>query len=262
MHLQYKKPKQSVKIWEQIPKHMEPHLHSDLELVYVTEGKLELGIGTELFHMEKGDLGFIFPDVIHHYQVFGTGSRKVCYIQILPSLMDVFFDKLQKSAPENPVIKKEELSSALGNTMELLTHTPEENKKVIEAYLQMILAKCLPRLSLVDKQQIASANLEYQVVSYISAHFREPISLEKTAADLGVSKYVLSRLFSKVFHRNFSRYLNDTRINYAVFCLESTNDRILDLCMESGFDSLRTFHRAFQERFQMTPSEYRKRFRI
>lgn len=261
MHLQYKKPKQKIQILERTSKHMEPHLHSSLELVYVTEGTLELGMGMDLFHMEKGDLGFIFPDVIHHYQVFGTGIHKAYYIQIFPSSVGIFCEKLQKYAPKNPVIKVKQLSIELKNIMEALAHTPEENEKIIEAYLQIILAKCLPQLSLIDKQKIASSHLEYQVISYVSAHFREPISLEKTAKDLGVNKYVLSRLFSNTFHRNFSQYLNDTRINYAVYCLESTNDRILDLCMESGFDSQRTFNRAFRERFHMTPSEYRNRFR-
>ena len=48
---------------------IEPHLHNALEIVCVTSGSLELGVGQELYHMEKGDIGFVFPDVIHHYQV-------------------------------------------------------------------------------------------------------------------------------------------------------------------------------------------------
>ena len=78
------------------------------------------------------------------------------------------------------------------------------------------------------------------------------------ATDLGISKYVLSRAFSKTFHRNFSQYLNDARINYAVSAIENTNDTLLDIAMESGFDSQRTFNRVFKDRFHMSPSEYRK----
>lgn len=33
---------------------------------------------------------------------------------------------------------------------------------------------------------------------------------------------------------------------------------MLEVSMESGFDSLRTFNRVFQERFRQTPSQYRK----
>lgn len=37
------------------------------------------------------------------------------------------------------------------------------------------------------------------------------------AKDLGVSKYVLSRVFSKTFHRNFNQYLNDARLVGNIF---------------------------------------------
>ena len=45
-------------------------------------------------------------------------------------------------------------------------------------------------------------------VSYmINSKFPARILLKEMAKDLGVSKYVLSRLFSKTFHRNFNQYL-------------------------------------------------------
>ncbi len=37
-------------------------------------------MGQELYHMEEGDLAVIFPDVIHHYQVFSTGENKAVYL--------------------------------------------------------------------------------------------------------------------------------------------------------------------------------------
>ena len=91
-----------------------------------------------------------------------------------------------------------------------------------------------------------------------SANFKKKLSLEEMAKDLGVSKYVLSRLFSKIFHRNFNQYLNDARLSYACTRLVNSGDTILDICLDSGFDSQRTFNRAFKERYRITPSEYRK----
>ena len=63
-------------------RHVRPHLHHALEFVYVTEGTLELGVGKELYHMEKGDLGVVFPDMIHHYQVF---PGKILAVICLPN---------------------------------------------------------------------------------------------------------------------------------------------------------------------------------
>lgn len=41
------------------------------------------------------------------------------------------------------------------------------------------------------------------------------------AYELCVSKYVLSRMFAKTFHCNFSKYVNGVRLNYAVAALET-----------------------------------------
>ena len=40
--------------WKE-PVHVPPHLHEAIEVVYVTDGEVELGVGTELFHMDEGD---------------------------------------------------------------------------------------------------------------------------------------------------------------------------------------------------------------
>ena len=63
-------------------------------------------MGQELYHMEEGDLAVIFPDVIHHYQVFSPGENKAVYLWAKPVLIGKFADIIQNSCPEDPVIKK------------------------------------------------------------------------------------------------------------------------------------------------------------
>ncbi|MBQ6833792.1 MAG: cupin domain-containing protein, partial [Lachnospiraceae bacterium] len=66
----YTGSKESLLINHRISKHVSPHMHHNIEFIYVTKGTLELGIGTEFFHMKDGDFAIVFPDTIHHYQVF------------------------------------------------------------------------------------------------------------------------------------------------------------------------------------------------
>lgn len=70
----YEENEETLEIAEQISCHIPPHLHKSMELVSVTEGTLEIGVGTELYHMEKGDFALVFPELIHHYQVFNSES--------------------------------------------------------------------------------------------------------------------------------------------------------------------------------------------
>ena len=78
---------------------------------------------------------------------------------------------------------------------------------------------------------------------------------------MGVGKYVLSRVFSSTFHKNFNQYVNEQRLNYVIAMLEETEESITDICLDAGFQSQRTFNRVFQETYRMTPREYRNYYR-
>ena len=52
--------------------------------------------------------------------------------------------------------------------------------------------------------------------------------------------------------------LNETRLNYACSLLLRTDQSVTDAALNSGFESLRTFHRVFREHFHQTPGSFRK----
>ncbi len=81
----YEDLKKTLEIFHGESGHIRPHLHKSLECIYVTEGTLELGIGQELYHMEKHDFAMVFPELIHHYQVFDQNPcREVCLLSAPP----------------------------------------------------------------------------------------------------------------------------------------------------------------------------------
>ncbi len=258
MILFYEETSDNLYIFKERCKHTPPHVHKSIECVYVLEGSLELGIGQELYHMNAGDFAMIFPDLIHHYQVFDKNGSKACYMMVLPSLGGSYLDELQKKCPENPVIKKEKVHSDIVYAINALMNDKTSNTVIKQAFFQIILARSMPYFHLIDKEEMSSDNIVYQVVAYIAENFKESISLSKMAKELGVSKYVLSRVFSGVFHRNFNQYLNETRLDYACALLEYSNESITNIAMNAGFESQRTFNRAFRERFRKSPRDYRK----
>ena len=95
MQLKYVDTKEEIIAINRKSKHIEPHLHNALEIVCVTSGTLELGVGQELYHMEKGDIGFVFPNVIHHYQVLTPGVNTVTYLIASPFMIAKFADILK-----------------------------------------------------------------------------------------------------------------------------------------------------------------------
>ena len=246
-------------------KHASPHLHSSVEVLYVIEGTMELGMKQELFHMEEGDVGVIFPDVIHHCQVFSTAPSIGDCLWVSPSLNGQLAEILQKFCPKNPVIKKEKVHSDIRNAFLSIKQNSVWNRNLIveQAYAQIILARSLETLELSEKSQLESNNTDiiYKAVSYIVRHFKENISLDSMAIQLGISKFVLSRVFSGTFHRNFKQYVNEQRLNYVSTYLECTDKSITEIWLDAGFESQRTFNRVFRERYHMTPREYRNQYK-
>ena len=259
MHLSFVDTEEEILAVKRVARHVSPHLHNALEIVWVTEGALELGVGQELYHMENGDIGFVFPNIIHHYQVFTNRESVAVFIKSPPFVLSTFDEILLNYAPEYPIIKAGDVDRETYRALGAVMKTKQTEFAIVQAYLQIVLARCFRNFKLVEKRSVGSDDLIYQTVAYVSGNFKNTFSLEDMAKDLGVSKYVLSRIFSKTFHSNFKQYLNDTRLDYARRRLENTEDSITNICLDSGFDSQRTFNRVFKERFRVSPTEYRKK---
>lgn len=258
MQPSYEEKKEKFSIIRKKPHHVPPHLHNAIELVYVTKGELELGVGCELHHMEQGDFAVVFPDLIHHYQVFSQRENEVYLFYASLELSGPFMNLLRKKCPENPVISRGELHEEVKNALDCLIKDKRVNEVVGQAYLQIILYRCRENFRFIEKARVGSNDLIYTVMTYLLSHFQETLTLGSVAEALGVNKFALSKVFSGVFHTNFNQYLNEIRLNYASSLLENTDMSITDIYLEAGFESQRTFNRAFRQRYGRTPSEYRK----
>lgn len=258
MLIGYKQTEKLIDISNRKLRHIPPHLHNMIEIVYVIKGSLEIGVGMEMFHMESGDIAIVFPNLIHHYQVFSKGTNRAYYVQISPTLCGLFGEKLAKFCPENPVVQNENIDPILLNVLKELIKEDGNDIPLIQGYIQVVLAKCFKQYNFVEKNGIGKDDIIYQAIAYISEHYLEEITLNTMAHDLAINKYALSRVFSGTFHSNSNQYLNDVRLNHAIVCLEHSDMNITDVCLESGFSSQRTFNRVFKERYKMSPVEYKK----
>ena len=124
----YEQKKENVHILQKTSRHAPPHLHNSVEFIYVISGSMEIGMGQELFHMDEGDFAVIFPDVIHHYQVFEKGKNKSIYVWALPVITSNYMDTLQNLCPVDPVIKKADLHPDIKYVLQALL----QRKKYIE----------------------------------------------------------------------------------------------------------------------------------
>lgn len=236
-----------------------PHLHKYLECIYAMEGNFSLGIGAEWIELYPHDLAIVFPDMVHQFRVDGHGPSQAAYILASPKLAGPFTGILQKCYPGNPVIRSKMVHPDIPYAFHTLLESKQDSCyfELQQAYFQILLARALPLCQLMEKKEPESCDLAWQVVSYISEHFTEEVSLTGMARTLCVSPYVLSRIFSGIFHTNFNQYLNEIRLDYASHLLRTTEKSVTDIFMDAGFASQTTFNRSFKEKYHMSPRDYR-----
>ncbi|WP_139133579.1 AraC family transcriptional regulator [Anaerobium acetethylicum] len=100
-----------------------------------------------------------------------------------------------------------------------------------------------------------------QCKDYISKHYREKIYLKDLAEMLGLSSSYLSRLFSRELGMGLQDYINWSRIENAENLLAYSDESIAHIGEYVGFPTQSYFGSIFKKYKNMTPKEYRNRYK-
>ena len=104
-----------------------------------------------------------------------------------------------------------------------------------------------------DEQQEAVR----RAVSYILAHYREPIRLEALLRLSGMSRATFARQFQRHAGKPFSTFLNQVRLQAVCRALLESAEPVSAIAFSHGFNQLSFFNRLFQREFRVSPSAYR-----
>lgn len=97
-----------------------------------------------------------------------------------------------------------------------------------------------------------------KVIDSIEEDVMEKQTLASLARIAGFSEYHFHRVFQALVGDSVMEYVRKRRLARAAYQLSHTEEKILDIALEHGFQSHETFTRAFKKLFHMTPSQYRK----
>lgn len=118
-------------------------------------------------------------------------------------------------------------------------------------------------------QSTAYSNADFTVgtpswfVTFYESLSRREVFSQKTGAIIastGKSREYVCRLFKKTTGITIGVYLNDIRIEHAAAMLTTTNNEIIDIALESGFENLSTFYHLFKKKKDISPKNYRKNY--
>jgi AraC-like DNA-binding protein len=93
---------------------------------------------------------------------------------------------------------------------------------------------------------------------FVARNYTSRIQVKDIAACVGLHPDYAATLFRKTFGTTLNVLITRHRVAHAQRQLVTTNERVVNIAHDSGFDSLSRFNRAFKQLAGVTPREYRK----
>lgn len=250
-----------------------PHIHRDLELGMVLEGSVTLNIDRSSRLLKEKDIYLINPMESHEFASDANGALLLA-IQLSPLMTEPVYpdsSNIRFSGSANlrdcfrDFPQRYTILSAL--CVELacsyLERRPNYEFKCfsLAAALFHLLHSTVPREVMSNEDYLPMKQRTDRILSitdYIEQNFRRKLLLEEIAERENLSLTYLSHFFKAALGETFHEYLNQKRFEYACHLLATTDRKILDISLSSGFSDVRYFNRIFQNQFGCTPRDYRQ----
>ncbi|QJD86330.1 response regulator transcription factor [Cohnella herbarum] len=100
-----------------------------------------------------------------------------------------------------------------------------------------------------------------EAIRYIHESYHKPLDLAMVSNHVSLNYAYFSNLFKKNVGKGFAEYLRDVRLDKARKLLAETEHKIVEVAGMVGYDSYKSFTRAFRDVMNMQPTEYRQRMR-
>lgn len=250
------------------------HFHPEIEITYIVSSEGMRLIGDNMSPFEAGDLVLIGPNLPHRYanfEKFDTQQDAEAYVIQFPTdfLGSAFFD-----APEFKEVKR--MLKRASRAIHFRGDTAYQARVVLDRLFQSdglprmlellklmhLLASSQEGVEVCSSTFTALASTEEsskvnRAIAYIQEHFDSDIRVENIARELNVSKATCNRLFIKSVGKSFKTILIEMRISHACRLLMETQQSILSIAYECGFNNLSNFNLQFRKIKGQTPRAFR-----
>lgn len=100
-----------------------------------------------------------------------------------------------------------------------------------------------------------------EAIRYIHENYHKPLDLAMVSNHVSLNYAYFSNLFKKNIGKGFAEYLRDVRLDKARRLLAETEHKINEVAAMVGYESYKSFTRAFRDAMSMQPTEYRQLMR-
>ena len=236
----------------------EQNWHENPEIQVFTEGSGSVLLGGKRYEVQKGDIVFVNPNIMHY--TF-TDSRLVytCLIISPEWCRQLGIDP--GTMQFEPIIQNPELNKLVSALTQIYTNKEDtlRKAKLIEVFARIMIELAGKHSSFVT--HIPAGNKATETVAaaieYIHGNFQSKIALGDIAKAVLFDKYALCREFKKYTGQTIFEYINHYR------CVKATdflmqNYTVSEAANMCGFENLSFFTKTFKRHIGQTPSRYKK----
>lgn len=280
--------------WESDNPNCYPHFHKSMELVYVVHGRVLASMNGRDDTVGAGQLLIIPGYTIHSLRMMDQTKTWVCtmpqdviadYKQVLTKytfsrfivdFSDTAGEEAGGSATGDGGTGGPEGSNAYdagdshvhgicgGNILvyfEKIRQCLErkdtlEGRAFLTGYAYLILGSVIEAAGLEPVKNTKMAAFPQEVLSYLDEHYLDNCDLEEISGHFGYSKSRFSHIFNEVFGCRLVEYVNGLRCAHALSLMEDGTKTITDIALASGFETTRTFYRAFRKCYGVAPGDF------
>ena len=245
------------------------HYHSDCELFVPLAGSVSVSVGGRAFRVSEGDFFFVNAYEAHSLSALDAPNA-LLVVQFSHGFCRGYYPSFSWMRVEEPLITRggdpalhRELLSRLTSLIRFLGRRDAGYPLRLMGELNHLSAAlvrhfCEGEPVLSSPARTERARLRMMSVSaYVQEHYAGKPSLEQLARQEGLQLSYLSHFIRKAFGLSFREYVTRLRLEHAARLAATTDMRLLDICVESGFSDTRYLNRAFRDAFGMSPQAFR-----
>lgn len=251
------------------------HWHAEYEIIFVLKGSIFVQNELKQFVVNTGDLCILHGGDIHLTHEM-QNENLVIVLQFKPDLLINYDSKFcEKEFIINPDLTTEQ-PQVHKHLQELLAKMMWEKRQqksyygfMLETLLHQFLSVMLREVPWQERQQkiaheeeLRDNSIHYhrlrKIIAYIDQNYADKISASEVADQVGISTGYLSRFFHEKVGSSFISFVNLVRINKSLADLEKSDHKIIDIAMDVGFPSVKSYNFFFKKTYNVTPSEWRK----
>ncbi len=248
------------------------HWHNECEIIVVRKGHFDLTVDGREQRLEAGDCTLVIGGSMHggtpydcayDCLVFDIATLLKCS-QTCGIAMQSIINHEKRLAP---VFKSNT------ETAKFATAVVDAMLKKFSGYEFFVQGNLLCMLGSIINSNFYSADSDIpaadikkirkfkKVLTYIEQHYREQITLEEMAKQCGMNRNYFCRAFKEYTKKTPIEYLNYYRIESACEQIVGTDDKLIDIAMNCGFNDYSYFIKVFKSQKGVTPRDYcRKSF--